>query len=277
MVFAANDAVTKILTQSYAIGQILMVRYLVFTFCVLLYFAHEGRLRHALRSSRPWIQIARSLMIVAQTALIAFGLRYLGMAELHALFATSPLMATALAAPLLAEQVRWRRWASVLLGFLGTLIILRPGVEVFDPAAIVPLAAAGTFALYNLMTRMTGLVDPAETSLLYMALAGSVAMTIFGSPLWQAPDLRDWGMLVVLAFGSLLGHYLLIKALQLAPASALQPFNYSLLVWATVIGFLVFGDLPDVPTIVGAMLIVAGGCYVIWRERETKPERGCAS
>ena len=270
--FAGQDAFTKILARDYAVPQFLLVRFWAFAVFATVFAALRCGLRPALRSARPVLQLVRCTVLVVEIGLFAFALRYLGLAEIHALSATFPLIATALAGPVLGEPVGWRRRAAVAVGFAGALIIIRPGAGVMHGAALVALAAAAMFASYNIMTRLVSRSDRFETSLLYLAWVGAIGTTPFGLAAWRPPDAAAWAMMGMLAASGIAGHLLFIKALELTPASLLQPLNYSLLVWATLIGFLVFGELPDAWTVTGAAVIVGSGLYAMFRERVRKGE-----
>ena len=178
-----------------------------------------------------------------------------------------PLIITALSALVLGEFVGPRRWAAVAVGFVGVVVILRPGLGVFNPAALIPLAGAALFAVYQIMTKVVARRDSMVTILLYTGWIGFALTSITGPFYWTPPDLKGWILLPIAGFMGVVGHLLLIKALELAPASVLQPFNYTLLIWATAVGFLVFGDLPDTVTVLGAGIVVASGLYTWWRER----------
>jgi drug/metabolite transporter (DMT)-like permease len=268
--FASQDAVTKLLTGDYPVPQIVMVRYLAFAVFALVWAHLAGGLGRALRSGQPGWQVARSLLILAEIAIFAWVVHYLPLVDLHALMAVSPLMVTALAVVMLGERVGPRRWAAVLAGFVGVLVILRPGLGVMDPMAPLGLFGAFLFALYVVVTRRVGRTDSAETSMVAMAVIGALATLAWGPFVWVAPDARGWLMLGALSAASILAHVLLVLALQAAAASVLQPFQYTLLVWAAVIGFLVFGHVPDPWTVLGAGIVVSSGLYVIWRERKVK-------
>ncbi|WP_405278904.1 DMT family transporter [Cobetia sp. Ld8] len=263
LVFACQDAITKVLVQGLPVAQLIMVRYWVFVVFALIYAHLRGGLNAAVRTRYPWLQLLRSLLSVGEIAIFSLGLRYLGLAESHALFAMFPLLAMALAGFVLGEFTGLRRWLAAAVGFAGTLVILRPGLGLFEPAALIPLSAALAFAVYNLITRLVSREDGFTTNMLYMAVVGCIASTAFGLPVWQAPSQGEWGLMGVLALTGVLAHLLLVKALEYAPAGVLQPFNYSLLVFAILIGLLVFGELPDAWTLVGAALVVAGGFYAI--------------
>lgn len=268
LIFASQDAITKHLAQTYATPQIVMVRYLLFAVFAMVYAGWNKPLRESFRSGRPVLQVVRSLIIVVEIGMFVLTVRVLPLAETHALLATFPLMVTALSAVLLREAVGIRRWSAVLVGFLGVLVILRPGLGPISlEGAVLGLATAAMFAAYNVLTRMVSRTDDGETSLLYMAVIGAAVMLCVGPFFWVPPTPEAWGLLFVLSCTGAAGHFCLIKALEAAPASALQPFNYTLLVWATALGFLIFGDFPDLFTILGAAVVVGSGLYTIYRER----------
>lgn len=263
-IFASQDAITKVLVQDMAVAQFVMVRYWVFALFVIVWAGYFGGLRKAVTTSRPVLQLLRSLLSVAEIAIFNLSLRYLGLAEAHSLLAMFPLIAIALAAPLLGERVSFKCWLAVGAGFIGTMIILRPGFEVFKPESLIALSAAFCFALYNLITRQVCAAgDSFTTNIFYMAIVGCISATIFGIPTWREPSGDEWLMLSVLSVTGIMGHLLLVKALEFAPASVLQPFNYSLLLFATLLGVVVFAELPDFWTLIGSAVIIGSGLYVI--------------
>ncbi|MCY1547204.1 Riboflavin transporter [compost metagenome] len=170
-----------------------------------------------------------------------------------------PLLTLALAGLLLGEPIGPRHWLAAIVGFIGTLVILRPGFGIFEPAALIPLFAAMAFAAYNLLSRRISQADSFATNMLYMAAVGTIASSCFGIPVWLSPSATEWLLLAVYSFAGVVAHLLLIKALEYAPASVLQPFNYTLLVFATLVGLLVFNEFPDLFTIAGGALVLAGG------------------
>mgnify|MGYP002631960952 CR=1 FL=1 len=265
--FSTQDALTKVLIRDYDAAQFVMVRFWVFALFATVLAARRGGLKRAAQASRPFLQIGRCLLLVAEIAVFATGLRYLGLADMHATFATFPLMATAMAPFMLGERVGWRRWSAVCVGFVGAVVIIRPGMGVFQPVVLIPLASALMFALYHILTRLGSQSDSAFTSLLYLGWVGAIAVTPFGILSWKPPTPEAWGYMAALSVTGLLGHWLLILALEHAPASVLQPLNYILLVWATVLGYLLFDQLPDGPTFLGGAIIVSSGLFVMFRER----------
>ncbi|HKX57325.1 MAG TPA: DMT family transporter [Xanthomonadales bacterium] len=262
-VFASQDGITKFLVRDFTIAQLLMVRYWVFAAVAIAFLAGRGGIGSAARSTKPWLQVVRSLLAIGEAALFGWGLKHLGLAESHALFAVFPLLTLALAGLLLGEIIGLRHWIAAIVGFAGTLVILRPGVGIFDPAALIPLLAALTFAAYNLLSRRISQTDSFGTNVFYMAVVGIVASTCFGLPEWVSPTPVEWGLLGAYSLAGVLGHLLLIKALEYAPATVLQPFNYTLLVFATLVGFIVFDEVPDNWTMAGAALVLAGGLCAV--------------
>lgn len=265
LIFASQDGITKHLSTQYAVPQILMVRYIFFAFFAG-WLAWRKGFRRTVLARRPVLQTFRALVIVGEIGVFVIAVRYLPLADTHAIFASTPLIVTALSVPLLGERVGLRRWFAVLIGFGGVLVILRPGIGVVHPGSLVALTAAFMFALYILLTRLGSKRDSSETALLYMAWVGAAIMVIAGPFFWVPPDAEGWFWLLLLGCSSSCGHFSLIVALKHAPAATLQPLNYTTLVWATVIGFFAFGDFPDAFTIAGACIVVGSGLYTIYRE-----------
>lgn len=261
LVFASQDGITKVLVKDLPITQLVMVRYWVFLGFAIAYCVFQGGLRVASRSRHPKLQVIRALIGVGDIVLFGLGLRYLGLAEMHALYAIFPLMTLALAGFFLGEFIGLRRWAAAAFGFAGTLVILRPGSGVFELAALIPLISALGFAIFSVLTRYISRDDSFTVNMLYMGVVGAIAITAIGLPGWVAPSLSQWGLMAILSVTGVVAQLLLIQALRYAHASALQPFNYMLLVFATLIGLFVFGELPDNLTIVGAMMIITSGIY----------------
>ena len=267
LVFATQDAITKSLTASLPVAEIVFVRFCAFlAFALALAARSEAGVGGTLRSAVPRRQLLRCLLIISEIALFAHGLRFLGIAEIHALFSCFPLVVAALSVPLLGEPVGPRRWMAVLVGLVGTLVILRPGSAVFEPAALIPLGCAVLYALYNLLTREVSRHDAFGTSLLWFGLVGSVASGAVALWHWQPIGRDDALLLAALCATSVLGHGALIKALQLTEAVVLQPFHYMVLPWSMLIGYLVYGERLGAVTLVGAAIVVGSGVYVAWRE-----------
>ena len=264
--FGSMDAVSKHLTSSLPVIEILWVRYLFFALFGFLLAVHYSGLR-GLRTSIPFLQIARGLALVFEIVLFTYAFRYLPLADAHVMAASVPLIVLALAVPILKERVGHRRWFAVVLGFLGVLIILRPGFGNWQPILFLPLLGAFGFAVYLVLTRMAAKFDTIGTSAFYTGVVGLSVLTIFLPLEWKTPTIEEWGWLLLASVLGLCGHISVIKALSMAEASVLQPFFYVVLVWATFLGFLIFDDIPDFITIIGACIIVGSGLYAWYRER----------
>lgn len=269
-IFAGQDAVSRHLGQHYNVLSIVMIRYWFFAlFVVALAATRPGGVRAVARSRRPMLQIFRSVLLVAEICVTIISFVLLGLIGTHAIFAVYPLLVAALAGPVLGERVGWRRKVAIAVGLLGVLVILRPGLQVFSPGAIIPLVAAFMFALYSLQTRMVARWDSAETSFFYTGVAGAVAISLV-APFWWTPlhGWADWGWMGALCFTSVLGHFLLIKAYEVAEAGTIQPFAYFQLVFVAILAITLFGERPDVWTLAGAGLILAAGLYTVLREAQ---------
>jgi drug/metabolite transporter (DMT)-like permease len=191
----------------------------------------------------------------------------LGLVESHAVFTCYPLLVAALSGPVLGERVGWKRWAAIGVGFVGVLIILQPGITVFDPAAGLPLLSAMMFALYGLLTRFAARKDTTATSFFWTGTVGAVGITLIGIWFWEPMSPIDWAYMICLCITGVLGHWLLIRCYEVAEASAVQPFAYLQLVFATLIGITLFGETLRANVAIGATLIVAAGLFTFGRER----------
>jgi len=220
------------------------------------------------------LQIIRGLLLAGSTVCNFLALRYLQLAETASIAFSNPLWVCALSVPLLGEKVGPRRWMAVLVGFIGVLIIVRPGMSGFQPAALISVTSALFTALYQLATRKIAAYDSALTTMFYTAAVGTAALLPAMPTVWVMPDLAGWLlMMLVGAFGAV-GHQLLIVAHRLAPAAVLAPFSYSQIVMMVLIGYVVFGDLPDLWTVAGGAIVIASGIYLFYRERQVKATRG---
>lgn len=268
VVFAGQDAISKHLAASHPIIFVTMIRYWVFALFVLALSARRpGGLRAVARSRVPLLQFGRGALLALEIWVMVTAFDRLGLAESHAIFAVFSLIVTALSGPLLGERIGWRRWTAVGVGFMGVLLILRPGAQVFDPNAMIPLLAAAMFALYHVATRYVSRVDSSDTSFFYTGVAGAVTVSLIGPFFWSTFEGWDWLWMATLCVTGMTGHYLLIKALEAAEASTLQPITYLHLVVATCIGVFLFGEQLDAPMVAGAALVVGAGLFTVWRER----------
>lgn len=267
-VFSLQDGISRHLAAEYNVLMVVMIRYWFFAaFVIALAMRGEGGIRAAAATEQTGLQIFRGLLLAGEICVALLGFVWLGLVESHAIFATYPLMVAALSGPVLGEAAGWRRWLAIGIGFVGVLIILQPGVTVFAPAAILPLISALMFALYGLLTRYAARKDRTVTSFFWTGTVGAVAMTCAGVWFWEPLSSRDWLWMAALCGSGVLGHWLLIRCYEVAEASAVQPFAYFHLVFASAIGLTIFGEVLRTNVMVGAAIIVAAGIFTLWRER----------
>lgn len=267
-VFAMQDGISRHLAGTYNTYMVVMIRYWFFAaFVIALAARAPGGLRVAVRTRQPKVQIFRALLLAAEICVMVTGFTILGLVESHAVFACYPLLVALLSGPVLGEKVGWRRWVAIGIGFAGVLIILRPGFSVFDPAALIPFVSALMFALYGLLTRYVARQDAASVSFFWTGTVGAVAMTAVGVWFWEPMAPGDWIWMGILCLTAATGHFLLIKSLEVAEASAVQPFAYLQLVFATALGIFAFGETLELPVAVGAAVVVGAGLFTLWRAR----------
>jgi len=267
-IFAVQDGISRHLAGEYNVLMVVMIRYWFFAAFVMSVAARKaGGLRAAAQTKQPMVQGFRAVLLVAEICVMVYGFTLLGLVESHAVFICYPLLIAALSGPILGEYVGWRRWAAIGVGFVGVIIILEPGFGVFQPAAVVPLIAALMFALYGLLTRYVARQDTAATSFFWTGTVGSVAITAVGAWFWEPMTAPDWAWMAALCVTGAAGHYTLIKCYEVAEASAVQPFAYLQLVFASTIGILVFSETIRLNVALGAALIVGAGLFTLWRQR----------
>ncbi|MBL4750250.1 MAG: DMT family transporter [Amylibacter sp.] len=267
-VFAVQDGISRHLAGEYNVYMVVMVRYWFFAFFVITWAKlQHGSVRQVAKTSQPILQIFRAVLLIAEICVMVLGFVYLGLIESYAIFITYPLIIAALSGVILGEQVGWRRWAAICVGFTGVLVILQPGFRVFSPYAFFPMMAALMFALYGLLTRYAARKDSAQTSFFWTGIIGAIGMTAVGAFHWQPMTNSDWGWMALLSLTGALGHFLLIKCYAVAEASTVQPFAYLQLVFGGALGWLVFSDNLRWGTAIGAAIVIGAGLFTLWRER----------
>ena len=268
--FALLDTTAKYLNLYMSALQVAWARYtgaFLFPFIVSNPWTRPG----LTRTNRPLLQLARSVLLLGSTLCNFAALRYLQLDEAIALIFSTPFFVAALSGPMLGEWVRWRRWSAIAVGFLGVVVVARPGAASFHPAALLSLSAALCYALYSISTRILARTDSNETTLFYSNVVGALALLPVVPLVWTTPsDPLVIALMVATGVIGSLGHYLLIAAHRLAPAAVLSPFIYSEIVLVTALGFLVFGDVPNRFTLTGAAIVVASGLYLLHRERKVR-------
>lgn len=269
--FTLMDATAKHLTQTYSAAQIVWARFVVNLVVLALLF--RGRIASLIRTQQPGLQFGRALTQLASVALFFTSLQFIGLAEATAIMDTNPVLITLGAAIFLGERIGLRRALGIAAALTGAMIVIRPGMGVFQPAALLPMIGAFTYAANALLTRIVR-GDSTATSILWSAVTGTVLTSAAVPFFWQPIAAGDlWAFIALGVFGTI-SQTLLIRAFAIAEAGALAPFGYTGLVWAGLWGWLFFGQLPDSWTILGAVIIVGAGLYVWSREARAARKDG---
>ncbi len=265
--FSFMDTIGKSLMQHYPSAQVVWARYFFQCTLMLIMLPRLGVMGF-LHTRRHGLQIGRGVLLLVATGCMYGAISVVPLADAYAITFTAPLIVTALSVPLLKERVGWRRWTAVVVGFIGVLIVIRPGFGQVPWQLLLPLVTAACFAVYQVFTRMIS-VDPCETPfvmLFYLAWVGAAVMTVVVPFYWQPVAAVDWLWMAAIGGLGALGHLILIRALVIAPASLIAPFTYSQIIWALILGYLVFGDRPDAWMLAGCTVIIASGLFVFYRE-----------
>lgn len=270
--FCILDTSAKWLNHHISTLEVLWARY-AGHFVISLIFVNPWTTPGLLSTQRPWLQIFRSLLLVGSSITNFIALRYLQLDQTMAIIFTTPFFVALCAGPMLGEWIGPRRWAAILFGFAGVLLVTRPGAGGIHPAAFLSLIGAICYALYNLTTRILASYDSTATTAFYSALVGVVVSTIPLPWFWSAPSehLVISAMVWVGALGWI-GHLFLIMAHRRVPAAILAPFIYTQIIWMIIAGYLVFGDVPNHWTLAGVAVVIGSGLYLLYREREQKAE-----
>ena len=262
-----NGFVKELRIQGLPLVEIIWGRYFFHTLLVLAIFPRK--IPTLLSGSDKGLQLARSILVLLATACMFTAVGLMPLADAVAITFIAPLLITALSVPLLKERVGLRRWVAVFIGFVGMIVIVRPGGGLFQLAALLPIGVTVFYALYQIITRMISHRTDPIISVFYTAIVGGVLMSLIVPFFWQTPTLEQWGLLIVVGFLGGLGHWAIIIAYQRAAAPLVAPFAYSELIWAILLGLSLFGDFPDLWTLVGAGIIALSGIYILQRERTT--------
>ena len=266
--FVTLDSTAKYLMQSYPVIQVVWARFFFHLIFVALLMGRH--LPSQIKSARLSLQGGRSFFMFTTTVLFFAGIHILPLTTAATIMFLSPIIVTMLSIPLLGERVGPRRWLGIVIAFAGALIVMRPGSDSLQLSILIVLAAAFTHALYQVFTRKLRSQDGPMTSLFYTALLGAAVTSVLVPFYWQPVATWDWLLFILAGIFGGIGHLCLIRAFRCAPASVVAPFSYSSLLWATLFGFVLFGDLPDGWTLAGATLIIGSGLYIFHREHALK-------
>ncbi len=262
----ASDVTAKYLSASLPSIEIAWIRFLVFAL-IMVPAMVPGSPLYALRTARPGLQAMRGVALLSSSLFFISGLRFLPIAEASATGFVAPLFVTALSIVFLGESVGVRRWLATVLGLIGVLIILRPGSSAFHPAAFIPIVSALAWACTLIMTRMMSGREHALTTMTYSSITGVCVISALVPFVWVTPSWHDILLGIFIGIASTAGQWIVVLAFRYADASVLAPFSYTQLLWVSILGFIFFGEVPDIWTVTGAVFIVASGLYTAHRER----------
>ncbi|MBW8638298.1 DMT family transporter [Hoeflea sp. WL0058] len=263
-----NDALAKALTASYSPLQIMFMRNIIaLPFAILMALKMGGV--SALKSTRPVTHLMRTVLWIAATLLFFTSVKLLQLAEATALIFVAPLFITAISALFLREHVGWRRWMAVIVGFIGVVIVIRPGGSTFQPASLLPVATALLYALLMISARWVDARESMWTLMLYLTGCSAFLSSFITPFFWSAIRLEDLWLFVAIALFGTAGMTMMTQAFRLAPAVVIAPLDYTALIWATALGWFIWGEVPDPVTYLGAVVIISSGVFVIVREYMT--------
>ena len=260
--FSILDAIQKTLVLHHSIFQLLLVKYF-FVLCLSLFESKRKNNYLFYKSKNIKLQIFRSLLSMIESGCFVLSFKYLSLANAHSVGSLAPVIVVALSTIILKEKVSPKTWIAIFIGFIGVLIILRPTSSIFDPKALLPLIAAFILGLYQIVTKKVSKHDTNETSLFYTSIIGLIIMSLLSSKFWTPVDKSSYSMFIGIGIFFSLGLYLQIIALSKARASIIQPFHYTLIFWAIIFGYIFYNDIPDMFTVIGALIITCSGIFVL--------------
>ncbi|WP_430448329.1 MAG: DMT family transporter [Pseudomonas piscis] len=268
LLFASHDTLSKYLSAFYPIVMVVWARYVVHTLLMLVVFVPRSGFSAVVRTKRPGLQLLRALCMIGTSLLFTTGLRYIPLAEATAVNFLAPLLVTALSVPFLGERVSRAQWLAVLIGFVGVLIVVRPGGSLFTPAILFPLGSALCFGFYQLLTRKLSGIDSPTTSNFLIGIINSLIMSALLPFFWSTPSLVHGLFMIGLGACGMFGHLLLTQAFRHAAPAMLAPFSYGQILFAGMYGYLIFGHTPDIYGLVGIAVICLSGLAVAWAQRK---------
>ena len=264
--FSTHDAFSKYLSGFYPIVMVVWARYVVHTLLMAGIFLPQSGLR-VLRTKRPLLQLIRALCLLGTSLFFTTGLMYIPLAEATSVNFLAPVLVTALSVPLLGERVTRGQWLAVIFGFSGVLIIVHPGGDLFTPAVLLPFCSALFFCFYQLLTRKLSEIDSPTTSNFFAGLCNTLVMSALVPFFWQTPNLVHGAMMLALGACGMTAHLFLTQAFRLAAPALLAPFSYCQIIFAGLLGWLLFSHTPTLTTVLGIAVICCSGLAAAWQQR----------
>lgn len=263
--FSLLDTIQKTLIIYYSVFQLLFIKY-CFTLCLSFIESRRKKNYKFYITNNLKLQISRSFLSILESACFVLAFRYLSLADAHSIGGLTPIIVVIFSSIFLKEKITPKIWLAIFMGFIGVLVIMRPGLSIFDPKSLIPLSAALFLGLYQVVTRKASEYDQNETSLFYTAITGILIMGSISFFYWIPINLSFILLFMGVGVFYSLGLYLQIIALSKARASIVQPFHYTLIFWAIIFGFIFYNDVPDLFTITGATIIASSGIYIFLKK-----------
>ena len=269
--FSSMDGVSRYLAEKNNVFTLVTMRYwfIAFVMIVICLFI-KNRISDILNTNQPYIQFSRGVILSLNNCLVVYTFTLLGLVETHAIIACYPLIVAGLSVPFLGERFGWRRWMAIFTGFIGVIIILRPNTNVITEGSIFAIVGAIMFAVYLILTRYVSRSDTAITSFFWTGIGGTVTMSLISFFIWDNILKEDYLWLLLMCILSAGSHFMMVKTLQVAEASVVQPFSYLQLVFGSIIGVTIFSESIDLMIIVGALVVIGSGLFTTWREYKIK-------
>ena len=271
--FSSHDALSKYLCGFYPVVMVVWARYVIHTLLMAGIFLPQSGMR-VLRTKRPLLQLMRALCLLGTSLLFTGALLFIPLAEATAVNFLAPVLVTALSVPLLGEQVTRGQWLAVICGFIGVLIIVHPGGELFTPAVLLPFCSALFFCFYQLLTRKLSEIDSPTTSNFFAGLCNTLVMSALVPFFWQVPSVGHGVLMVALGACGMTAHLLLTQAFRHAAPALLAPFGYCQIVFAGLLGWWLFSHTPTLTTVIGIVVICCSGLAAAWQQRRRQEEGG---
>ena len=265
--FSTMDGVSRYLAENNNVFTLVTMRYwfIALVMAITCLF-DKNSFQKILYTKQPFTQFSRGMILSLNNCLVVYTFTLLGLVETHAIIACYPLIVAGLSVPFLGEKFGWRRWTAIFVGFVGVIIILRPTTNVISDGAIYALVGAIMFAVYLILTRYVSRLDSAITSFFWAGIGGTVTMTIISFFIWEDILREDFLWLLIMCLLSASSHFMMVKTLQVAEASVIQPFSYLQLVFGSIIGVTVFSESIDLMIVIGAIIVIGSGLFTAWRE-----------
>ena len=269
--FSTMDGVSRFLAERNNVFTLVTMRYWFIAIIMIISCAFiKNSLTKILYTKQPFTQFTRGLILSLNNCLVVYTFTLLGLVETHAIIACYPLIVAGLSVPFLGEKFGWRRWTAIFIGFIGVIIILRPSTNLISQGSIFALMGAVMFAVYLILTRYVSRQDQAITSFFWTGIGGTVTMSIISLFIWDTIPEEDYVWLFIMCLLSATSHFMMVKTLQVAEASVIQPFSYLQLVFGSIIGVTIFAESINSMIVIGVVIVIGSGLFTTWREYKKK-------